>query len=81
MGPLAGFRIIEMAGKAVSGMADYNVIRATLTAGVEIEIKILRDKKEMTLKVTPAGTVTRACSLTLAVSVVVWFVSGSTTVV
>jgi hypothetical protein len=31
--------------------------------------------------VTPAGTVTRAWSLTVAVSVVVWLVSGSVTVV
>jgi hypothetical protein len=32
-----------------------------------------------TLNVTPAGTVTLACSLTFAVSVVVWLVSGRMT--
>jgi hypothetical protein len=34
-----------------------------------------------TLNVTPDGTVIRACSLTVAVSVVTWEVSGRTTVV
>ena len=29
----------------------------------------------VTVKLTPAGTVTRACSLTVAVNVVVWLVS------
>ena len=35
----------------------------------------------VTLNVTPAGTVTCACSLTLAVRVVVWLESGRVTVV
>jgi Peptidase family M28/PDZ domain/PA domain len=58
-GPLAkagvkdGDIIVELAGKAVTSVTDYNVIRATLKAGVEIEIKIVRDKKELTFKVTP----------------------------
>src|SRR5688572_30993854 len=35
----------------------------------------------VTLNVTPTGTDTCACSLTVAVSVVVWLLSGSTTAV
>src|SRR5207244_3823094 len=45
--------IIELAGKAVTNVGTYNSVRATLKAGAEIGIKILRDKKEMTLKITP----------------------------
>ena len=45
--------IIEMAGKAVANVTMYTVVRATLKSGVEIDVKILRDKKELTLKVTP----------------------------
>ena len=45
--------IIEMAGKAITNVGSYNTVRATLKSGVEIDVKILRDKKELTLKVTP----------------------------
>jgi hypothetical protein len=37
------------------------------------------DDTFVTLNVTPAGTVTLACSLTFAVNVVVWLVSGRMT--
>lgn len=45
--------LIEMAGKAIPNVTIYNAVRTTLKAGVEIEVKVLRNKKEVTLKVTP----------------------------
>lgn len=45
--------IIELAGKAIPNVNAYMSIMATQKAGVAIDLKILRDEKEMTLKVTP----------------------------
>lgn len=45
--------IIEMGGKAVANLATYSTIRATLKANVAIEVRVLRDQKEITLKVIP----------------------------
>jgi len=45
--------IIELAGKAVDNVGAYNTVRATLKSDVEISVKILRNQKEMTLKITP----------------------------
>lgn len=45
--------ILEIAGKTVPDVNAYMTLMATQKAGVPIEIKILRDTKEMKLKVTP----------------------------
>jgi hypothetical protein len=45
--------ITEMAGKQMTNVAAYITVRATLKAGVEIPITILRDGKEIKLKATP----------------------------
>ena len=45
--------IIEIAGKATPNVDTYMVVMASQRPGVAIEIKILRDTKEMTLKITP----------------------------
>jgi Peptidase family M28/PDZ domain/PA domain len=54
---LAGLKkgdvIIEVAGKAVANVEGYMSAMRTQKIGAEIEIKILRDNKEMQLKVTP----------------------------
>ncbi|MBM3995804.1 MAG: M20/M25/M40 family metallo-hydrolase [Planctomycetes bacterium] len=47
--------IIELAGKQVPNVTVYNAIRATLKAGVEVTVRVLRDKKEITLKITPVN--------------------------
>ncbi len=45
--------ILEIAGKALPDVNGYMSVMATQKSGVAIEIKILRDSKEMQLKVTP----------------------------
>ena len=45
--------IIEIAGKAIADVNAYSAVMASQKSGVAIDIKILRDGKEMTLKVTP----------------------------
>jgi hypothetical protein len=45
--------IIEIAGKAVPNVNGYMAVLQTQKPGVAIEVKILRDNKEMQLKVTP----------------------------
>lgn len=45
--------IIEMAGKAIPNVTAYNTVRATLKANVEIEVRVIRGKQEITLKATP----------------------------
>jgi hypothetical protein len=45
--------IIEIAGKAITNVASYNTVRATLKADVAIDVRVIRDKREITLKVTP----------------------------
>jgi hypothetical protein len=47
-----GDLIIEIAGKATPSLEAYQVLRASLKADVAIEIKFIRDKKEMTVKAT-----------------------------
>ncbi len=44
--------IIEIAGKSVADITAYSAAMASQKIGATIEIKILRDTKEMTLKVT-----------------------------
>jgi Peptidase family M28/PDZ domain len=48
--------IIELAGKETPNLIAYQKIRETLKGGVAIEIKVLRDTKELTFKVTPAAS-------------------------
>jgi hypothetical protein len=54
---LAGMKkgdvIIEVAGKAVTNLGSFMTAMAQQKAGTAIEIKILRNDKEMQLKVTP----------------------------
>ena len=45
--------IIEIAGKAITNVASYNTVRATLKADVAIDVRVIREKREITLKVTP----------------------------
>jgi S1-C subfamily serine protease len=45
--------IIELAGKAITSVGSYNAVRATLKSDVEVSVRVLRDKKELTLKITP----------------------------
>jgi S1-C subfamily serine protease len=45
--------IIEIAGKAVANVNGYMAVLQTQKPSVAIEVKILRDNKEMQLKVTP----------------------------
>jgi hypothetical protein len=45
--------IIEIAGKAIENITTYQSVMAAQKINVAIEIRILRDNKEMTLKVTP----------------------------
>jgi hypothetical protein len=45
--------IIEIAGKAIPNLTAYQSVMASQKANVAIEIKILRDSKELTLKITP----------------------------
>jgi membrane-associated protease RseP (regulator of RpoE activity) len=45
--------IIEIAGKAVANVNGYMTALQTQKSGVTLEVKLLRDGKEMKLKVTP----------------------------
>ena len=45
--------ILEIAGKATPNLAAYTAVLAALKVDVAIDIKILREKTEMTLKATP----------------------------
>jgi hypothetical protein len=45
--------IIEIAGKAVPNVNGYMAVLQTQKSGVAVEVKVLRDSKEMQLKVTP----------------------------
>ena len=49
----AGDIIIELAGKATPNVTAYMALMRQQKANVAIEIKLIRDKKEMSLKVTP----------------------------
>jgi len=52
-----GDRITEMAGKPIQNVGAYSTMLGSLTAGREIEIKVIRkDKKEETLKITPMAS-------------------------
>jgi hypothetical protein len=52
-GVKAGDVIIEIAGKSVASVTAYSAMMRQQKAGAAIEIKLLRDNKELTLKVTP----------------------------
>lgn len=54
---LAGIKkgdiIVQIAGKDIASVQGYSTVMASQKLGATIEIKVLRDKKELTLKATP----------------------------
>jgi Zn-dependent M28 family amino/carboxypeptidase len=49
----AGDQIVEIAGKQVTGIENYMVIMGQQRAGQPLEIRVLREGKELKLRVTP----------------------------
>ena len=54
-GVKGGDVIIKLAGKAIENIYDYTYAIEALKSGQETEISVLRDGKEVTLKVTPGS--------------------------
>lgn len=54
-GVKGGDVIIKLAGKAVENIYDYTYAIEALKSGQETEITVLRDGKELTMKVTPGS--------------------------